>query len=65
MSDRDENPGQINTRCLRFVLGTANAQAGDSTLITKHLVDDMIPFDLDLAFLFFLEQVILQDLFGT
>ena len=51
VADGDEYAGQVDLCGDRFILGAAYAQTRYAGLVPEHLIDDIVPENLDLAFL--------------
>src|SRR5688500_17342107 len=61
VADRDEGAGDRDL-ARAAVAGAAQPHAGDAGVVAEHLVDRVVPDDLDLAGALLLEQLVLHDL---
>ena len=64
MADGDKDTVEVQVFA-GAVFHVFDAHAGNTRVITQHFVEYMVPLNGDLAFLFTLEQAVLQDFFGT
>ena len=64
VADGDEQAVHVDLAG-RVVLGAADADTGDTTLVAEDLVERAVPGDLDVAVLGLVEQLLLQDLLGA